>query len=93
MIDPLSLVLGVALLVPAFALVVRLPDHLASLYAGRREGFRFGIGTDDGWPRGVQEELEPGFRWASPPAQDDGPAMTTVVARTASRRREPPDEA
>jgi hypothetical protein len=93
MIDPPTLVLGVALLVPAFALVGRLPNHLASLFAGRRDGFLFGIATDDGWPRGVQEEPEPGFRWASPPAQDDGPPMTAVVARTASRQREPPDEA
>jgi len=87
----LPVVLVAVLLVPVMALVVRLPDHLSALFAGRRDGFLFGIGHDDAWPRGVQEELEPGFRWVQPASQDDTAAMAAVIARTVTRRREAAD--
>jgi hypothetical protein len=91
MLDLLPVVLVAVLLVPVMALVVRLPDHLGALFAGRRDGFLFGIGHDDAWPRGVQEELEPGFRWVPPASRDDTPATAAVIARTVRRRREEPN--
>ena len=86
MADLLLVVLVLVLLVPAFALVVRLLHHLEALFAGRRDGFVFGIGNDDAWPRGVQEELEPGFRWVPAAAPDDPATTAPVIARTATRR-------
>ena len=91
MADLLAVALVLVLLVPAFALVVRLPDHLATLFAGRRDGSVFGSGNDDAWPRGVQEELEPGFRWDRPAAPDGtaitGPVIAVHVEAYDGRRR------
>ena len=76
MTDLPTVALVLALLVPAMSLVVRLPDHLTALFAGR---------DDDAWPPGVQEEIDSGFQWVPNVPREDHPATTKVVPRFARR--------